>query len=61
MVWHFAGSCAAGDVVDTSDFGVLNTTNLHVADVSTAKTSADGGAMAFAYMTGHLAASQMFK
>jgi len=61
MVWHFAGSCAAPNVVNVKDMGVIGTTNLHIADTSTSKEAPDGGAMAYAYLTGHLTAAQMFK
>jgi choline dehydrogenase-like flavoprotein len=59
MVWHFAGSCAAGKVVDPTDFSVMGTKGLHVADMSASNSCPDGGAMAMAYLTGHLAAEQM--
>jgi hypothetical protein len=59
QVWHFAGSCAAGKVVDAADFSVLGTRGLHIADMSVSNSCPDGGAMGMAYLTGHLAAAQM--
>ena len=34
MVWHFAGTCRVGDVVDPHDFSVIGTRGLHIADMS---------------------------
>ena len=59
LVWHFAGSCAAGRVVNAHDFSVLGTRGLHVVDASVCRVCPDGGAMALAYLTGTLAAGRM--
>ena len=61
MVWHFAGSCAAGNVVDPADFSVMGTKGLHVVDMSACRVCPDGGGMSMAYLTGHMAAAQMHK
>lgn len=61
MVWHFAGTCRVGDVVDQSDFSVMGVKGLHVADMSACRVTSDGGSMAMAYMTGHIAAVHMLR
>lgn len=58
-VWHFTGSAQMGKVVETDDFGVMGTRGLAVVDNSAALVPADCGAMAMAYLTGHLAAASM--
>ena len=59
MVWHFAGTARVGEVLDPRDFSVRGTRGLHVADMSACRVTADGGTMAMAYLTGHLAATRM--
>ena len=59
LVWHFAGSCSAGKVVDVSDFSVMGTRGLHVVDNSVNRRPPDGGGQPMAYLTGHLAAGAM--
>jgi len=59
LVWHFAGSARVGDVVDADDFSVLGVKGLHIADMSAARVCPDGGAMAMAYLAGHLCAARM--
>jgi hypothetical protein len=61
MVWHFAGTCRIGDVVDPRDFSVFGTEGLHVADMSVCRVAPDGGAMAMAYLTGHMSACRMLQ
>eukprot|EP00854_Cymbomonas_tetramitiformis_P008545 gene8545-10142_t len=61
LVWHFAGTCRVGDVVDPHDFSVMGTKGLHVADMSVCRVTSDGGAMAMAYLTGHVVAAQMLQ
>lgn len=61
LVWHFAGTCRAGDVVNVSDFSVKGTSGLYVADMSVCRATSDGGSMAMAYLTGHLAAASMLR
>ena len=59
MVWHFAGTCRVGDVVSPQDFGVYGCQGVHVVDMAACRASSDGGTMAMAYLTGHVAAAQM--
>ena len=61
MVWHFAGTCRVGEVLDPADFSVRGVAGLHVADMSACRVTSDGGSMAMAYLTGHVAASHMAK
>lgn len=59
LVWHFAGSCSAGKVVDVDNFSVFGTRGLHVVDNSVNRRPPDGGGQPMAYLTGHLAAEAM--
>jgi len=60
LVWHFAGSCASGKVVDPDRaFEVIGTKNLHVVDNSVLVAPPDGGAQPTAYLTGYLAGNMM--
>lgn len=61
LVWHFAGTCRVGDVVDPEDFSVMGVKGLHVADMSACRVTSDGGSMAMAYLTGHVAAAHMLR
>ncbi len=61
LVWHFAGTCRVGDVIDSEDFSVKGVTGLHIADMSACRVTSDGGSMAMAYLTGHLAAAHMLR
>jgi choline dehydrogenase len=61
MVWHFAGTCRVGDVVDSEDFSVMGVKGLHVADMSACRVTSDGGTMGMAYLTGHVAAAHMLR
>ena len=61
LVWHFAGTCRVGDVVDPQDFSVMGVRGLHIADMSACRVTSDGGSMAMAYLTGHLAAAHMLR
>ena len=60
LVWHFAGSCASGKVVDPDRaFEVMGTKNLHLVDNSVLVAPPDGGAQPTAYLTGYLAGNMM--
>jgi choline dehydrogenase-like flavoprotein len=61
LVWHFAGTCRVGDVVDSEDFSVKGVRGLHIADMSACRVTSDGGSMAMAYLTGHVAAAHMLR
>jgi choline dehydrogenase-like flavoprotein len=60
LVWHFAGTCRVGDVLD-ENFGVKGVRGLHVADMSACRVTSDGGTMGMAYLTGHVAAAHMLR
>jgi len=61
LVWHFAGSCSAGKVVQITDFSVLGTSGLHIVDNSVNRRPPDGGGQPMAYLTGFLAAEAMHR
>ena len=61
LVWHFAGTCRVGDVLDVDNFGVLGVQGLHVCDMSACRVTSDGGTMGMAYLTGHVAAAHMLR
>lgn len=61
LVWHFAGTCRVGDVLNMENFSVIGTRGLHVVDMSACRVTSDGGTMAMAYMTGHIAAAHMLR